>query len=278
MSKTSSKNSPQVIGVASGKGGVGKTTVAVNLATALGLRGHKVLLLDADLGMANAQVALGVRSPWNISHLLSGEKTLQELLIPATAGVQLVPGASGLRDMAALDMAQVAAIIHAFDTLREPVDYLVVDVAAGISPSVLTFMAACQRRVVVLQDQPAAIADAYGLIKVMAQDQQLDEIYLVANAVQGDAHGQQLSDFVNDVTVRFLGCTVKYLGCVGSDELVQQAQRKYRSVVEFAPGSRASADFRRLAQAIEKLPPIREVSSQMQFFMERFLQAQQEGA
>ena len=278
MSKTSSKNSPQVIGVASGKGGVGKTTVAVNLATALGQRGHKVLLLDADLGMANAQVALGVRSPWNISHLLSGEKTLQEIIIPATAGVQLVPGASGLRDMAALDMAQVAAIIHAFDTLDEPVDYLVVDVAAGISPSVLTFMAACQRRVVVLQDQPAAIADAYGLIKVMAQDQQLDEIYLVANAVQGDAHGQQLSDFVNDVTVRFLGCTVKYLGCVGSDELVQQAQRKYRSVVEFAPGSRASADFRRLAQALEKLPPIREVSSQMQFFMERFLQAQREGA
>jgi flagellar biosynthesis protein FlhG len=93
---------PQVIGVASGKGGVGKTTVAVNLAAALGQRGHRVLLLDADLGMANAQVALGVRSPLNISHLLSGEKTLQELLVPAAPGVQLVPGASGLRDMAGL--------------------------------------------------------------------------------------------------------------------------------------------------------------------------------
>lgn len=266
---------PQVIGVASGKGGVGKTTVAVNLAAALGQRGHRVLLLDADLGMANAQVALGVRSPLNISHLLSGEKTLQELLVPAAPGVQLVPGASGLRDMAALDMSQVATIIHAFDALQESVDYLVVDVAAGISPSVLTFMAACQRRIVVLQDQPAAIADAYGLIKVMTQDQDLEEIYLVANAVQGDAHGQQLCQFVNDVTVKFLGRTIKYLGCVGADDIVQQAQRKYRTVMDFAPSSRAASDLRRLAQALEKLPPLQEPGGQMQFFMERMLQAQQ---
>lgn len=272
------RRSPQVIGVASGKGGVGKTTVAVNLAAALGQRGHRVLLLDADLGMANAQVALGVRTPWNISHLLAGEKTLHELLVQAAPGVQLVPGASGLRDMAALDNAQVASIIHAFDDLHESVDYLIVDVAAGISPSVLTFMAACQRRLVVLQDQPAAIADAYGLIKVMSQDQDLDEIYLVANAAQSDAHGQKLSNFINDVTMKFLGRTVKYLGAIGSDEMVQQAQRKYRSVVDFAPSTRASADFRRMAQSLEKLTPIQEVGGQLQFFMERMLQAQQGGA
>jgi len=200
---------------------------------------------------------------------------LQELLVPAAAGVQLVPGASGLRDMAALDMSQVATIIHAFDALHESVDYLIVDVAAGISPSVLTLMAACQRRIVVLRDQPAAIADAYGLIKVMTQDQELEEIYLVANAVQSDAHGQQLSQFVNDVTLKFLGCTVKYLGCVGADEMVQHAQRKYRTVLDFAPSSRAASDLRRLAQAVEKLPPLQEPGGQMQFFMERMLQAQQ---
>jgi flagellar biosynthesis protein FlhG len=158
------------------------------------------------------------------------------------------------------------------------VDYLIVDVAAGISPSVLAFMAACQRRLVVLQDQPAAIADAYGLIKVMTQDQELDEIYLVPNAVQGEAHGQQLSTFVNDVTVRFLGQAVKCLGSVAADELVQQAQRKYRPVVDFAPGTRASADFRKLAQSLEKLAPLQSPAGQLQFFMNRMLQAQQAGA
>lgn len=266
---------PQIIGVASGKGGVGKTTVAVNLAAALGARGHRVLLLDADLGMANAQVALGVRTPWNVSHLLSGQKTLHELLVPAAPGVHLIPGASGLRDMAALDIAQVAAIIHAFDDLEEPVDYLIVDVAAGISPSVLTFMAACQRRLVVVQDQPSAMADAYALIKVMTQDQELDEIYLVANSTQSDAHGQQLAHFVNDVTVRFLGATVKYLSSIEEDDQILLAQRKYRNVIDFAPASRAAAAFRRLAQAVEKLPPIAQPGGQLQFFMERLLLAQQ---
>ncbi len=267
---------PHVIGVASGKGGVGKTTVAVNLAAALGQRGHRVLLLDADLGMANAQVALGVRTQWNISHLLSGQKRLDEIIVYAAPGVHLVPGASGLRDMAALNMAQVASIIHAFDSLHESVDYLIVDVAAGISPSVLTFMAACQRRLVVLQVQPAALADAYGLVKVMIQDQGLGEIYMVANAMDSEAQGQQLSHFVNDVTMRFLGRTVKHLGSISADELVQQAQRKYRSVVDFAPGGRAAADFRRMAQAVEKLMPIAEPEGHLQFFMERMLHAQRQ--
>ena len=113
----------QVIGIASGKGGVGKTTVSVNLAVALAQRGHKVMLLDADLGMANAQIALGVHAPFNVGHVLRGDKTLQEVIVTATQGVRLVPGASGLRDIAALDAAQIASIVQAFDTLDEPVDF-----------------------------------------------------------------------------------------------------------------------------------------------------------
>jgi flagellar biosynthesis protein FlhG len=136
----------QVIGIASGKGGVGKTTVSINLATALVQRGHKVMLLDADLGLANAQIAMGAHAPFNIGHVLRGEKNLEEVIVTTAQGVRLVPGASGLRDMAALDPVQIATIVQSFDSLREAVDFLIVDVAAGISPSVLDFMSACQRR------------------------------------------------------------------------------------------------------------------------------------
>jgi flagellar biosynthesis protein FlhG len=264
---------PQVIGVASGKGGAGKTTVSINLAVALALRGHKVMLLDADLGMANAQIALGAVAPFNISHVLKGEKTLDEVLVTTKQGVRLVPGASGLRDIAALDTQQIASMIRAFDTLQEPVDYLVVDVAAGIAPAVLSFMAACQRRFVVVCDQPASIADAYGLIKVMSTEQSLDEIYLIPNMVGSANEGRQLHRRLNDVCNRFLGVSVRFLQSIEADELVLQSLRKYQSVLEYAPGSAAARDFRALADAIDHLSPVDGPSGRLQFFAERMLRA-----
>jgi flagellar biosynthesis protein FlhG len=268
---------PQVIGVASGKGGAGKTTVSINLAVALQMRGHKVMLLDADLGMANAQIALGVHAPFNISHVLSGQKNLQEVLVTTRQGVRLVPGASGLRDIAALDSQQIAAMIRAFDDLDEPVDYLVVDVAAGIAPAVLDFMAACQRRFVVVCDQPSSIADAYGLIKVMSTEQSLDEIYLIPNMVGSVHEGRQLYRRLNDVCTRFLGVSIRFLQSIESDELVLQSLRRYQSVMEFAPGGAAARDFRALADALDQLPPIDTASGRMQFFMQRMLHATKAG-
>ncbi|MFM7972378.1 MAG: AAA family ATPase, partial [Betaproteobacteria bacterium] len=169
----------EVIGVASGKGGVGKTTVSTNLSVALSQMGRQVLLLDADLGLANAQLALGVRAEFNLSHVTAGLKRLPEILVPVRPGLQLIPGASGVRSMAALSVDQTEALIHTFDQIESAPDCLVVDVAAGISPGVLSFMGACTRRVVVVKDDPSSIADAYGIIKVMHQDQGLSEIHLV---------------------------------------------------------------------------------------------------
>ncbi|MEY2994040.1 MAG: Flagellum site-determining protein YlxH [Pseudomonadota bacterium] len=266
-------SSPQVIGIASGKGGVGKTTVSINLATALQATGKRVMLLDADLGLANAQIGLGCQTQYNLGHLLRGERTLEEIIITTPQGIRLVPGASGVRELASLDAAQVAAIIRAFTELEEPVDYLLVDVAAGLSSSVIAFLSACQRRFVVVCDQPASIADAYGLIKVMTKDEHLDEIYLIPNMVPNQSAGQQLYKRISQVCDRFLQQPVHALPGIAADELVLESLRKYKSVLDHAPGSAASRDFRNLAQAVTALPPITHASGRIQFFVERMLAA-----
>jgi flagellar biosynthesis protein FlhG len=245
----------EVIGVASGKGGVGKTTVSTNLAMALAQSGRQVMLLDADLGLANAQLALGVRAEFNLSHVTAGQKRLSEIMLSVRPGLQLIPGASGVRNMAALGIDQTEALIQSFEQLDTAPDVLVVDVAAGISPGVLCFMGACTRRVVVVKDDPSSIADAYGIIKVMHQDQGLSEIHLVCNQVHSEAHGQQLHLRLADVCRRFLGLELVYLGSVEADELVLESHRRYLPVVEFAPASAAARDYRRLAHAIHEWGP-----------------------
>jgi flagellar biosynthesis protein FlhG len=266
---------PQVIGVASGKGGVGKTTVAVNLAVALSMAGKRVALLDADMGLANAQIALGSRSPFNVSHLLSGEKTLREIMVKTEDGVHLVPGASGRRDMAGISEAQVASIIHAFDEVADEFDFVIVDVAAGISPSVMSFLAACHRRYVVLRDEPSSIADAYGTIKVMTSELGLDEVYLIPNMMNSQASGWQLFKRMNEVCTRFLGRSVNYLTSVEADDLIFAALRKYKPVLSFAQGSSGARDFRRMAELSIELPPVTQAHGHAQFFFQRLLDAEQ---
>ena len=260
---------PEVIGVASGKGGVGKTTVSVNLAVALSALGHKVALFDADLGLANAQLALGVRPPFNFSHVLEGKKSLNEIVVTTPQGVLLVPGASGVQKMASLGRADVGQIVNAFSELDRDVDYLIVDAAAGIAESVMLMMAATQRRFIVVRDEPSSIADAYGAIKVLTRDYKLDQIYLIPNMVESQAAGRQLFSRINDVCSRFLGHTLRYLHSIEADSQILASQRHHRSVLEHAPSSAAARDFRLLAEATRTLNPVEYASGAVQFFMER---------
>jgi flagellar biosynthesis protein FlhG len=263
----------EVIGIASGKGGVGKTTISVNLAVALAQSGHSVMLFDADLGLANAQIALGARAEFNLSHFLAGQKSLDEIILTTRQGVKLVPGASGVHELAGLSQIQAASIVQAFSNLSSDIDYLIVDVAAGISPSVLSFLSACHRRFVVVQDDPSSIADAYGTIKVMTQELHLDEIYLLPNNVRTQTQGWKLYQRLNDVCLRFLGESIHYLTAIEADEMVLASHKKYQTVMEFAPGTGAARDFRRLAEMCTQLRPLGHATGGLQFFMERLIKS-----
>ena len=261
--------STEVIGVASGKGGVGKTTVSVNLSVALAAMGHKVMLFDADLGLANTQLALGVRPPFNFSHVLDGKKTLSEVIITTPQGVMLVPGASGVQKMASLNAQEVGQIVTAFSELDLDIDYMIVDAAAGIAESVMLMMAAVQRRFIVVRDEPSSIADAYGAIKILTRDYKLDQIYLVPNMVENQAAGRNLYARINDVCGKFLGQSMLYLHSIEADDSVVGAQRHHRSVLEQSPSSAAARDFRLLAESTRALPPVSGPSGSLQFFVER---------
>ena len=207
-----------------------------------------------------------------MSHVLSGEKSLSEIIVKTRHGVMLVPGASGLQEMAALSELQSARMVQDFSSLDGQIDVLVIDLGAGISPLVMTLLCACHHRLVVVQDDPSSIADAYGTIKVMMKDHQLDHIHLIPNSVESEAHAQLLYQRINQVCARYLEQTVDYLGSVERDEQILQALKKFQSVLEYAPSSAAARDFRRLAQAVDELPRPEELSGGIQFFVERWIQ------
>ena len=269
------KRPTQIIGIASGKGGVGKTTVSVNLAVMLASLGKKVMIFDADLGLANAQLALGCRTPFNFSHVLSGEKTLDEIIVEGPSGVKLVPGASGMQHMASLNQAETAGIIQSFSDVDEDLDYFIVDLAAGLSDTVMTFMRACQHRFIVLKNEPSSIADAYGTIKVMIQEHQLDNISLIPNGVASQNEGERLYGSINSVIQNFLGSRVDYLHSITQDEMVLRSIKAGQPLVSFAPSSIASRDFRALAKVVTSLESDIPMNGGLQFFVERLAMQQQ---
>ena len=262
-------NSTQVIGIASGKGGVGKTTVSTNLAVSLASLGKKVMVFDADLGLANAQLALGCRAKYNFSHVLNGEKTLQEIIVTGPMGVQLVPGSSGIQHMASLSIAETAGIIQSFSEIEDTLDYLIVDLAAGLSDTVMTFIGACEHRFIIVKDDPSSIADAYASIKVMIQDYQLDNIFIITNCMDSLEEGHRLYQGVDSVIQRFLGGQVGHLGTIREDEMVLRSIKASKPLLKFSPSSAAARDFEKLAKAVPKLTTETSISGGLQFFLER---------
>lgn len=261
----------RVLAVTSGKGGVGKTTVAINLAIALARRNRRVMLLDADLGLANVDVMLGLRPPKTLAQVLSGECALAEIVMTGPAGIRIVPGASGLRRLADMGASEQAGLVHAFSELGEDIDWLIVDTPAGIAASGLGFAAAAQEQLVVVRNEPASIADAYAVIKVLNQDYGRRRFRILVNMAAGPDEGRDLYEKLTQVSDRFLDVSLDLVGTIPEDGWVRSAIKSSRSVLEHHPNTPAALAFKKLAERTDNWSVAEGAGSGLEFFVERLV-------
>jgi len=228
-------------------------------------------LLDADFGLANVDVLLGMKAPLNLEHVVAGQCALEDIVLTASSGLRVVPASSGSFNMATLSRPQHAGLISAFSQLMEPLDVLLVDTAAGLSDGVITFSEAAQRVVVLVCDEPASLTDAYGLIKVLSRRQPACRFEIVANMVDTPAHGRELYEKLLRVCHRFLGITPSYFGYVPCDDYLRQAIRRQATVVEAFPSSPSARAFQRLALIADGWAPATGARGGVEFFTERLV-------
>ena len=262
----------RTIAVTGGKGGVGKTNVSANLAVALADMGKRTLLLDADLGLANIDVILGLQPKVTLADLVAGRCTLEEVIIEGPGGVLVVPAASGRRHMAELQPAEHVGLVNVFSELERELDIMIVDTAAGITDGVLTFCQAAQDTVVVVCDEPASITDAYALIKLLNRDYGMNRFRVLANMAQSPQEGRNLFAKFTKVTDRFLDVALQYVGAVPYDECVRKAVQKQRAVYEAFPRSKCALAFKAIAQKVDSWPLPANPRGHLEFFVERLVQ------
>lgn len=265
----------QVIAVTGGKGGVGKTSVSINLASAFASSGKRVMLLDGDLGLANVDVFLGLSPRHTMAHVLSGQRTLEEVIIETQDGIQVVPGASGVSDMANLSAAAHLGLVQAFSTLSTRVDVMIVDTAAGISHSVLQFSQAAQHVLLVVCDEPASMTDAYALIKVLSRQHGINRFRVLANMVRAPGEGDQLFEKLQRVTGKFLDVALEHIGEIPEDPYLRRAIREQRPVLSAFPTSPAARAFKKLALKADKWPVPEGPRGNLEFFVERLVRKPQ---
>lgn len=261
----------QVIAVTGGKGGVGKSNVSINMGVALAEQGKRVVLMDADLGLANLDILLGVSAGRNIGDVLAGDAELRDILVSGPGGIKIIPASSGTQQMANLGEREHAGIITAFSDLADQMDVLIIDTAAGISRTVTSFVRAAQETLIVVTDEPTSVTDAYALIKVLNRDCQMNRFRVLANMVRTPREGQNLFNKLSKVTDRFLDVTLQYVGSVPMDESVRKAVQRQKAVIEAYPRSKAAVAYRSLAQKVATWPLPTTPRGNLEFFVERLV-------
>lgn len=266
------KHPVQVIAVTGGKGGVGKSNVSVNLAIGLADLGRHVVMLDADFGLSNIDILLGLSANKTIENVLDGECSLAEVLVEGPSGIRIVPASSGTQRLTQLNSREHAGIIQAFSDISDDIDVLIVDTAAGISDTVMSFVQAAQEVLVVVTDEPTSITDAYAQIKLLNRDYGLFRFRVIANMVKSPQEGTALFNKLTKVTDRFLEVAIQYEGAIPFDDTVKKAVQRQKAVIEAYPRSKAAMAFKTLAKKVDNWPLSKSPRGHLEFFVERLVQ------
>ncbi len=251
---SNSGNKTRIITIASGKGGVGKTNISTNIALAYGKLGKKVILMDADLGLANVNVVLGIIPKYNLYHLIRKQKTMREIIMDTSYGIQIVAGASGFAKIANLDEDERQNFIKELSELSTA-DVIIIDTSAGVSNNVLSFVAAADEAIIVTTPEPTAITDAYGIIKIVATE--VDNLglslKLIVNRVKSVTEGKKVAERVINIASQFLNLKVDYLGYVYEDPAVHQSVLRQKPFLINDPKGKASICVQHIVSRLEKI-------------------------
>lgn len=254
LAKVYSRTKAKVICVTSGKGGVGKTNLSVNLAYAIAERGKSVILIDLDLGLANIDILLNLNPRYNIYHLISGEATIDDIITPTEKkGVSVITGASGIEEIANLDEKKRAFLLDELETLQYRADYIILDTSAGISKNVIAFASSSDQVIIIATAEPTSIIDAYAVIKLISKYSKFVSLKLLLNMVKNKDEYERLSTYFSDITRRFLNIYIEPIGFVISDKVVPISVKNKSVFIDSFPNSYAAMNIRCIAERLVKL-------------------------
>lgn len=245
---------PQVIAVSSGKGGVGKTNIVANLAVALSKSGKRVLVLDADLGLGNLDVLLGLAPRYTMEHVLAGVRRIEDILVEGPAGMRILPASSGIQALTALTESQQLLLQGELEHLSSQADVLLIDTGAGISPVVTFFASSAHETIVVLSPEPTSLTDAYALIKILARQYREHRFKVLVNQARHPREALDVFRKLDQAADRFLHVAIDYIGYIPSDDYVTLAVMQQRAVADLFPDAPASRAFAKLAREVGRWP------------------------